>query len=100
MRSRSRGTVPPGFCISLALSLRGRGESRAPTAPAASRAKVKSTRVSHYRYSQNTGFPRAMVYGLLRALPGERLSYAHIFWSSVSNNKKRESFQRSLTSRI
>jgi hypothetical protein len=41
---------------------RGRGECRAPNAPAASRAKVESTRVSHHR---STGFipafPHAMV---------------------------------------
>src|SRR5882757_5563125 len=31
--------------------------------------------------------------------PGQALRYAHIFWSSVSTDKKRESFQRSLTNR-
>jgi len=52
---------------------RGRRECRAPNAPAASRAKNKSTRVStpqvhrHHRHSLREWF-----YGLLRALPGDR----------------------------
>ena len=52
---------------------RGRRESRARDAPAASRAKIKSTRVSHHRFagrarpSLRNGFN-----GFLRALPGDR----------------------------
>jgi hypothetical protein len=40
---------------------RGRGECRALGAPAASRAKVKSTRVSHHRVAERFSIPRAMV---------------------------------------
>jgi hypothetical protein len=35
---------------------------------------VVSTRVSHHGHTGNTRHPRAMVYGLYRALPGDRLS--------------------------
>jgi len=38
---------------------RGRRECRAPNAPAASRAKNKSTRVSHHRFTGTTGIPCA-----------------------------------------
>ena len=51
----------PGVCLNVSPN-RGRGECRAPNAPAASCAKVESTRVSHHR---STGFipafPHAMV---------------------------------------
>jgi hypothetical protein len=49
----SRGAVLPEVCIVMSLNKRGRRESRVPNAPAASRAKVKSTRVSHYRFTGN-----------------------------------------------
>ena len=51
---------------------RGRRECRVFFAPAASRAKVESTRVSHHRHAEHSGIPCAMVYGLLRDLPGDR----------------------------
>jgi hypothetical protein len=42
-------------------------------APAASCAEVKSTRVSHHRLHRPTpAFPAQWLYGLLRALPGDR----------------------------
>src|ERR1039458_3292155 len=41
--------------------IRGRRECRAPDAPAASRAKVESTRVSHHGHAGSPGIPRAMV---------------------------------------
>jgi hypothetical protein len=45
----------------------------APRAPAASCAKVKSTRVSHHRFAEHSGIPCAIGFnGLLHALPGER----------------------------
>jgi hypothetical protein len=53
---------------------RGRRECRAPDAPAAACAMVerkKGTRVSQVT-PETPGIPRAMVYGLLRALPGDR----------------------------
>src|ERR1019366_3339154 len=54
---------------------RGRGERRVPAAPAASCAKVESTRVSHHRYPGSPGVPaRNGFNGLFRALPGDRLS--------------------------
>jgi hypothetical protein len=34
--------------------------------------KVESTRVSHHRFAEHSGIPCAMVYGLLRDLPGDR----------------------------
>ena len=40
---------------------RGRRECRAPNAPAASCAKVESTRVSHHGHAGSPGIPRAMV---------------------------------------
>ena len=53
----------------------GRRECRAPDAPAAARAGVvvESTRVSQVT-PESPGIPHAMVYGLYRALPGDRLS--------------------------
>ena len=52
---------------------RGRRESRALAAPAASRAVKGSTRVSHHRFNRNIRpSPRNGVNGLLRALPGVR----------------------------
>src|ERR1035437_1040697 len=52
---------------------RGRGERRVPAAPAASCAKVESTRVSHHRYPGSPGVPaRNGFNGLFRALPGDR----------------------------
>src|ERR1700760_3112715 len=55
--------------------IRGRRECRAPDAPAAARAGVVvvSTRVSQVT-PESPGIPHAMVYGLYRALPGDRLS--------------------------
>jgi hypothetical protein len=56
-----------------ALPQRGRRECRAPGAPAAACAgvEVESTRVSQVT-PRTPGIPHAMVYGLLRALPGDR----------------------------
>jgi hypothetical protein len=53
---------------------RGRRESRMLVAPAASRAKVESTRVSHHRLDRDhAGLPCANGFnGFLRALPGDR----------------------------
>jgi hypothetical protein len=61
----------PEVCISFTLLLnRGRRESRVPIAPAVVR--TRSARVDH-RFNRITpAFPARMVYGLLRALPGDR----------------------------
>ena len=46
--------IAPKLCSNIVrLEKRGRREDRVPNAPAASRAKVKSTRVSHYRFTGN-----------------------------------------------
>src|ERR1700716_4335830 len=51
----------PSFA-SMPLSNRGRRECRMPAAPAASRAKVESTRDSHHRYTgSEPGIPCTMV---------------------------------------
>ena len=66
-----------GFARGLAArspsSKRGRRECRAPDAPAAACAGVvvERTRVSQVT-PETPGIPRAMVYGLFRALPGDR----------------------------
>ena len=52
---------------------RGRGECRAPDAPAALRAKLRVARTQVVTVTpESPGIPRAMVYGLFRALPGDR----------------------------
>src|SRR6266481_7655746 len=61
-----RREVRPSRCKNIVpRKKRGRREDRVPNAPAASRAKVESTRVSHYRFTgKQPGLPCAMVYGL------------------------------------
>ena len=57
----------------MALPQEGSGECRVPVAPAASCAKVESTRVSHHEFTGTPGIPaRDGVNGFLRALPGDR----------------------------
>jgi hypothetical protein len=69
---RPRSVISPSFTEICPLG-RGSGESRMPTAPAASRAKEKSTRASHHRFGQQRRLsPREWFYGFLRALPGDR----------------------------
>jgi hypothetical protein len=70
----SRRAFSREFCPQIcALRFEGSRECRAPDAPAASHAKIKSIRVSHHghagftRHSPRNGFNR-----LLRALPGDR----------------------------
>ena len=53
---------------------RGRGECRVPNAPAAScahRVVEYAHEYSQRRHRKTSGIPHAMVYGLLRALPGD-----------------------------
>jgi hypothetical protein len=74
-RPPSRGADRPRLAAILLLSnARGRKEVRVRAAPAASRARCalkKRTRV--YRFSgSNPAFPAQWLYGLWRALPGER----------------------------
>jgi hypothetical protein len=72
MSSRSRGTKCPRHARTCPSTNRGRRESRVPDAPAASCAKVKSTRVSHHRFAGSirpslrngfNGLSRALVSG-------------------------------------
>ena len=69
-----RREVRPGRCRNLVpRKERGRRESRVPNAPAASRAKVKSTRVSRYRFTGNIpAFPAQWftAYGALSPVNG------------------------------
>jgi hypothetical protein len=59
--------------MNFALAVRGRRECRMHGAPAASRAKVESTRVSHHRCAASRRHsPRDGFNGFLRALPGDR----------------------------
>jgi hypothetical protein len=65
--SRSRGSSRPRFAgISLDPPIRGCGECRAPMR------RGKKCMRSNHGHTGNTRHPRAMVYGLLRALPGDR----------------------------
>jgi hypothetical protein len=62
----------PELCInSPSFKERGRRESRMPIAPAVVR--TKGARVDHRLNRIAPAFPARMVYGLLRALPGDRL---------------------------
>ena len=63
MRPRSRGmNCPSLFRFMVPRHGRGRRESRAPDAPAASYAKVKSIRASHHRFTGNDpAFPARVV---------------------------------------
>ena len=72
----SRRCTRPRFASSFALlKVRGRREDRVLAAPAVSCAICANrTRTRAYRFSGNTpAFPAQWLYGLLRALPGERL---------------------------
>src|SRR6185437_10612873 len=71
-RQHPRGTTCPSFArLSPLSSSRGRRESRVPIAPVGP-VQTKSTGVGPQVNRSNAGFPCAMVYGLLRALPGDR----------------------------
>jgi hypothetical protein len=65
-RRDARARVVQEFCPS---KNRGRRESRVPVAPAASCAKVESTRVSHHRFTGTPGLPCAMVLRLISRSP-------------------------------
>src|SRR6185369_5616075 len=72
---RSRSALRSSFASSFALSFRGRREARVLAAPEVSCAVAHSKRCTRaYRYSGGIpAFPAQWLYGLLRALPGERL---------------------------
>ena len=76
--------IPAARCVRVLLKrlpheTRGRRECRARNAPAASRViKNKTHEHSHHGHTGITRHPRAMVYGLLRALPGEPRSVATV----------------------
>src|SRR6478672_9315689 len=74
MRSRSHGAISPELCkFIVPLFDRGRRESRALTAPAAPCANGRKNAHGLDRYSRDIpAFPAQWLYGLLRALPGER----------------------------
>jgi hypothetical protein len=76
----SRGAMRPGFALQvLPHENQGRREYRARNAPAALRAKIKKhTSVVTTGSPATPGIPRAMVYGFLRALPGEPRSFATV----------------------
>ena len=69
----SRRNSPECCCARSALSSEGAGNTGRLVRPQSHvrRSKVKSTRVSQVT-PKTPGIPRAMVYGLLRALPGDR----------------------------
>jgi hypothetical protein len=71
---RSRGMMYPRCGVAVCSSRRrGRRESRVRAAPAVSCAKMhKETHTSIQVQRKHSGFPCAMGYGLLRALPGDR----------------------------
>ena len=75
MRPHSRDTMRPRFANSFALKRRGRREDRVRAAPAVSCAKMHlaKTHTSIQVQRKHSGLPCAMVYGLYRALPGDRL---------------------------
>ena len=66
----------PELCFDFTLlNERGRREDRVRAAPAVSCAKrTEENAHEHTGSAEASGLPCAMVYGLLRALPGERLS--------------------------
>ena len=69
--SHSRGANTPEFCLTSCLPEEGgRRECRMRNAPAASRTKVESTRVSHYRYVETIRHSLRNGFRLIRALPG------------------------------
>ena len=76
-RSPSRGAFSPESClIASPLSRQGRSEGRAPAgtrSPCAKRCTRGGPQVS-----RTPGLPCAMVYGVLRALPGERCTIAPV----------------------
>ena len=71
---RSRGAVRPSSeWVSCPSKIRGRRESRVLDVPAASRANDREAHEPVTTGSpQHSGFPCTMVYGLFRALPGDR----------------------------
>jgi hypothetical protein len=72
--SRSRDSIRPSFAGKiLTLLIRGRRECRMRAAPAVSCAKLCKERTRAYRFSGGTPtFPAQWLYGLYRALPGDR----------------------------
>src|ERR1700722_1950535 len=74
MGTHSRGAMRPGLAGNfLALHSEGAGNAGRPMRPIAACAMVvvERTRVSQVT-PESPGSPRAMVYGLFRALPGDR----------------------------
>src|SRR6476659_2413697 len=73
MTPRSRGADRPRFCKDHPpLDIRGRRECRALNAPAASCVKKQTHELVTTVTPERPGIPRAMVYALLRALPGDQ----------------------------
>src|SRR5690348_6098212 len=73
--SSSRRDLRPSFASAFTLrKIRGRREDRVPAAPAAPCAKIARnahTGVTTGKAESHLGLPCAVVYGLLRTLPGE-----------------------------
>ena len=71
--SRSRGAMRPGFANFWPAEIRGHREDRVHAAPAVSCAScTQKTHTSIQVQRRQSGLPCAVVYGLLRAPPGER----------------------------
>ena len=81
-RSHPRGAFRPSFASSLRpLEWRGRREDRAPAGTRGPLCESCATRscTAAYRCSQDSpAFPAQWVYGLCRALPGERCAIAPV----------------------
>src|SRR5437868_9662611 len=70
---RSRGMICPRFALAvIPRRERAQGKPGAQQAPAASHATKKRTSVVATGSPKQSGLPCAMVYGLFRALPGDR----------------------------
>src|ERR1700746_3387287 len=82
----SRDAHAPELCMSnLPFEIKGRRECRASDAPAASRAKNGSTRVSPPQVTPvHPAFPARWFYGLFQALPGDRAFLSPSSLRSVS----------------
>src|SRR5262245_10957360 len=103
MTSRSRSMFCPRFASSFALlDIGGRREDRVLAAPAVSRAVAHSKRRTRaYRYSGNTpAFPAQWLYGLLRALPGERLFCLRRPSSSFASQRTQRQRRGARTTRL
>jgi hypothetical protein len=98
--ARALRRLPPS------IRTRGRRESRVRAAPAVSRAIVyKKTHTSIQVQRRQSGLPCAMVYGLLRALPGDRAflppsSLRNLFLKNLTPASGRQDHTASPSARV